>query len=71
MKTGIVVSWDRTYGFIKDDDDNNDYFCHFNSIVGEGFKKLEVGDIVQYEIGQGTKRGVQAINVVLIGGSYE
>lgn len=71
MKTGIVKSWEHGWGFIVDDNDGKEYFVHHNSITGEGFKKLEVGDVVEYEIGPGNRTGVQAINVVLIGGSYE
>lgn len=71
MKTGVVTSWERTCGWIKDDDDNNSYFCHYNNIIGEGFKTLEIGDVVQYEIGPGNRTGVQAVNITLIGGDYE
>ena len=71
MKTGIVKSFERGWGFIVDDDDNNEYFVHFSNIVAEGFKFLEVGDIVTYDIGPGNRSGVQAINVTLIGGDYE
>jgi len=71
MKMGIVKSWERGWGFIKDDDDNNEYFVHWSNITGEGFKNLEVGDVVQYEVGPGNRTGVQAINVTMIGGDYE
>ena len=47
MKTGIVKSWERGWGFIADDDDNNSYFCHWTNITGEGFKNIQVGDVVQ------------------------
>lgn len=71
MKTGIVKSFERGWGFIKDDDDNKEYFVHWSSITGEGFKTLEAGDVVTYEIGPGNRSGVQAINVLMIGGDYE
>lgn len=71
MQTGIVKSWERGWGFIKDDEDNKEYFCHWKNITGEGFKNLEVGDVVQYEIGPGNRTGVQAINITMIGGDYE
>jgi len=71
MRTGIVVSWERGWGFIKADDDNKEYFCHWSSLKMEGFKTVEVGDVVEFEIGPGNRTGVQAVNVTLIGRSYE
>jgi cold shock CspA family protein len=42
--TGIVkrFSKDKGFGFIKRDSDGNDIFVHFQSILGTGFKTLEV-----------------------------
>jgi len=42
--TGIVkrFSKDKGFGFIKRDSNGNDIFVHFQSIIGNGFKTLEV-----------------------------
>ena len=44
--TGIVkrFSKDKGFGFIKRDSNNNDIFVHFQSILGTGFKTLEVNE---------------------------
>jgi CspA family cold shock protein len=60
-----TVKWfsqDKGYGFIKPDDGGEDVFVHHTSIVGEGFKTLEEGDKVSYEVTEGRK-GLQASNV--------
>ena len=59
-----TVKWfnaNKGYGFIKRDS-GEDVFVHFNAIVGEGFKSLDEGDRVQFEVQQGPK-GLQAANV--------
>jgi len=63
MKTG-TVKWfngSKGYGFINSDE-GNDVFVHFNSIVGSGYKSLDEGDKVQFDVEQGPK-GLQATNV--------
>ena len=60
-----TVKWfnpDKGYGFITPDDGSEDVFVHFSGIVGEGFRNLEEGEKVTYEVGQGQK-GPQAQNV--------
>jgi CspA family cold shock protein len=52
----------KGYGFIECED-GQDIFVHFSAIKGEGYKSLEEGDKVQFEIVQGTK-GPQAADVV-------
>ncbi|HIH40069.1 MAG TPA: cold-shock protein [Halobacteria archaeon] len=63
-KTGIVkwFSPSRGYGFIELDDGTGDIFVHFSAITGEGFKTLNEGDKVSFEVATG-KRGLQAENV--------
>jgi cold shock protein len=60
-----TVKWfsdEKGYGFIRPDDESEDVFVHHSGIVGEGFKSLEEGDKVTYEVTQGRK-GLQAENV--------
>ena len=60
-----TVKWFNSrkgYGFIASAD-GNDVFVHYSSITGDGFKNLEEGDAVSFEIVQGEK-GPRAENVV-------
>ena len=60
-----TVKWfnqDKGYGFITPDEGGDDVFVHFTGIVGEGFKSLEEGDRVSFEVGR-SKKGRQAENV--------
>ena len=50
------------YGFI-DREDGGDVFVHFSAIHAEGFKTLEEGQAVEFDVVQGN-RGEQAANVV-------
>ena len=59
------VKWfnnEKGYGFIEVEG-GSDVFVHFTAIQGEGFKSLEGGQEVSFEIVQGN-RGPQAANVV-------
>ena len=63
METG-TVKWfnsSKGYGFINREE-GEDVFVHFNAIVSEGYKSLEEGDKVQFEVERGPK-GLQATNV--------
>ena len=64
MKTG-TVKWfnnDKGFGFISVEGEG-DVFVHFSAITGEGYKSLEEGQSVQFEVVQGEK-GPQASDVV-------
>lgn len=63
MKTGKVKWFNakKGYGFICDED-GADVFVHFSALTMEGFKVLEEGDTVEYEVVDGEK-GPQAANV--------
>ncbi|KXG74104.1 cold-shock protein [Thermotalea metallivorans] len=66
MKEG-TVKWfnnEKGYGFIEVPGEP-DIFVHYTAITGEGYKSLEEGQKVQFEIVQGD-RGPQASNVVKI-----
>lgn len=51
----------KGYGFIGRDD-GPDVFVHYSGIVGDGYRTLQEGDAVEFEIVQGAK-GPQAANV--------
>lgn len=54
----------KGYGFISKED-GGDVFVHFSAIQGDGYKTLDEGQQVEFEITQGPK-GPQASNVVKI-----
>lgn len=59
------VKWfnaEKGYGFIERED-GGDVFVHFSAIQGEGFKTLEEGQAVEFDVVIGN-RGEQAANVV-------
>ncbi|MGX7025452.1 cold-shock protein [Vagococcus hydrophili] len=60
-----TVKWfnaEKGFGFIQQEE-GNDVFVHFSAIEGEGFKSLEEGQAVNFEVEE-SDRGPQATNVV-------
>ena len=66
--TGIVKWFSRSkgYGFISPDGEaEKDVFVHYSNIVGDGFRNLDEGVRVRFEI-EDSSKGPQAVNVTLI-----
>jgi CspA family cold shock protein len=60
-----IVKWfnaEKGYGFLQVEG-GEDVFVHFSAIQGDGFKTLDEGQEVEFEITQGN-RGAQAANVI-------
>ncbi len=64
MAKGIVkwFSNQKGYGFITPDGGGKDVFVHHSAIQGDGYKTLDEGQAVEFEVTQGPK-GEQAANV--------
>ena len=59
-----TVKWfnaEKGFGFITQEN-GEDVFAHFSAIQGEGFKTLEEGQVVTFEVEEG-QRGLQATNI--------
>jgi len=64
--TGKIKWFNNTKGFgFIGQDDGEDVFVHFSAIQGEGYKSLQEGDLVEFEVTQGQK-GPQAENVTKV-----
>lgn len=62
-----TVKWfsdSKGYGFIQRED-GTDVFVHFSAVVGSGFRSLNEGQAVEFEVTQGPK-GPQASNVKVL-----
>ena len=63
-----TVKWfneDKGFGFLTQDNGGADVFVHFRAIASEGFKTLDEGQKVSFEVEQGPK-GLQARNVIAL-----
>ena len=65
MNKGTVKWFNATkgYGFITNDETGEEVFVHFSGIVADGYKTLEDGQKVTFDLAEGN-RGKQAVNVV-------
>lgn len=66
-----TVKWfnaDKGYGFISREGNLSDVFVHFGAIEGDGFKTLEEGERVEFDVVDGSK-GAAAAGVVRRGGT--
>jgi len=64
MKTG-TVKWfndSKGFGFIQQDDGGEDVFAHYSNIMSEGYKSLNEGQKVEFEIDSDPK-GLRAKNI--------
>jgi cold shock protein len=64
MATGIVKWFNdsKGFGFITPDGGGEDLFAHFSAVQSNGFKSLQEGQKVSFEVTQGPK-GAQASNI--------
>lgn len=64
MATGTVkfFNGDKGFGFITPTNGEKDVFVHYSNVVGEGYKTLEEGQQVEFDVAQGRK-GPEAQNV--------
>ncbi|WP_262848846.1 cold-shock protein [Mumia quercus] len=64
MATG-TVKWfnaDKGFGFIAPDGGGEDLFAHYSAIAASGFRSLDEGQKVEFDVEQGQK-GLQAANI--------
>jgi len=64
-----TVKWfnaEKGFGFIEREDGQGDVFVHFSAIVGDGYRTLDEGQRVTFEVTEDVK-GPRAANVTVVG----
>lgn len=66
MNKGTVKWFNATkgFGFITNDETNEEVFVHFSGLAMDGYKTLEDGQAVTFDLAEGN-RGMQAVNVCI------
>jgi len=68
--TGRCKAWysEKGFGFVHCNQDSKDYFCHFTSIIKQGFRSLQEGDIVGFDLSDNIRKvgSKMCTNVVLV-----
>jgi len=62
-----TVKWfnaTKGFGFITNDETNEEVFVHFSGLAMDGYKTLEDGQAVTFDLAEGN-RGMQAVNVCI------
>ena len=64
MPTGTVKFFnsEKGFGFISVAEGDEDVFVHYSNIAGDGYRSLDEGQNVEFEVGPG-KKGPEALNV--------
>lgn len=67
MPTGTIKFFnsEKGFGFISPSSGEEDVFVHYSNIAGQGYKTLDEGQTVEFEVGEGRK-GLEAKNVRVI-----
>ncbi|HDQ72947.1 MAG TPA: cold-shock protein [Chloroflexi bacterium] len=67
--TGTVQWFSRVkgYGFIRPDEQEEDVFVHYSAIRGEGYRNLNEGQRVEFEV-EDSPKGPQAVDVIRLEG---
>ena len=67
MPTGRVKWFNATkgYGFIETEEEGRDVFVHYSQIQASGYRSLDEGQVVDFEVIHGPK-GLQAANVTVV-----
>ena len=72
MASGVVKFFnsEKGYGFIAPDDGGKDVFVHFSGIAGSGYRSLEQGQKVEFDVAEGRK-GLEAQRVQALSGGAQ